>query len=102
MKRLYVKLIGNCTPSCREMAHLSSQSLDRKLCFWEKIRMNMHGWICSWCKDYSQQVQHISGTVQGEGESLAELKGDEMSDESKDKLKAMMAQSLAEEKDQGR
>ena len=93
MKNLFAKAIGAMCPCCRDMARLSSQSLDRKLNLRERIGMRIHGWICSWCVDYSDQVQIVNDSVKSEGESLAELKDDELSDECRARIRAMMQAS---------
>ena len=93
MKGLCIKLISRITPSCRDMAKLCSQSIDRKLTFWERMGMHMHGWICSWCVDYSDQVHKVSDSVRDEGESLAELKDGQLSEDCKARMRALMEES---------
>ncbi len=93
MKKLFTKVIGGISPCCRDMAILSSQSLDRRLTFRERFSMRMHGWICSWCVDYSDQVSKVNDTVTGEGESLAEMRDEKLSDACKERIKAMMKPS---------
>ena len=96
MKSLFVKAIARITHSCQRMSRLCSESLDRKLSLWERMRMCMHGWICSWCMDYSKQVNKVSSTVQDKGESLAELKNDQLSDECKARMRAILEKSSNE------
>lgn len=93
MKKFFSNAIAKFSPCCRDMAKLSSLSLDRKLSLKEQIGIRMHGWICSWCVDYSTQVGKLNQTVSGEGESLAELKDEKMSDECRARIKAMMETS---------
>lgn len=93
MKKLFTKVIGGMSPCCREMAFLASQSLDRRLTFREQFSMRMHGWICSWCVDYSDQVSKVNDTVAGEGESLAEMKDEKLSEACKERIKAMIESS---------
>ena len=52
--------------------------------------MRMHGWICGWCIDYSDQVHKVNQTVQNEGESLAELKDERLSEDCKQRMRALM------------
>ena len=93
MKSLLVKVIGRITPTCQNMTRLCSQSLDRKLSLRERISMRMHCWICSWCIDYSKQLNTVSSTVRDEAESLAELKDDKLSDDCKARMQAMVDDS---------
>ena len=42
--------------SCIEAGRLLSESLDRKLTFWEKIKLRFHAFICSSCARGGRQV----------------------------------------------
>jgi len=101
MKGLFAKMIEGMCPSCRDMAKLCSQSIDRKLTFWERLRMGMHCRICSWCIDYSDQVHKVSDTVSDEGESLAEVKKDKLSEDCKARIQAMMDASSKNDETNG-
>ena len=83
------------------MSRLCSESLDRDLTFLERVRMKMHGWICSWCIDYSDQVHHVNNAAKEEAESLAELKNERLSEDCKARMKAMMEASAKEAKKEG-
>jgi hypothetical protein len=93
MKNLIAKAIGLMCPCCRDMARLSSQSLDRTLSIRERIGIRIHGWICSWCVDYSDQVQMVSNHVKGAGESLAELKDDNLSEDCRERIREILKAS---------
>lgn len=99
MKGLFTRVISSLTPSCQDMSRLCSQSLDRKLTLKERICMRMHGWICSWCIDYSDQVHKVNQTVHDEGESLAELKDDCLSEDCKERMRTLMEASAKEEQE---
>jgi hypothetical protein len=99
MKNLITTAIGAMCPCCRDIAQLSSQSLDRKLTLRERIGMRIHGWICSWCIDYSNQVQIVSDKVKSDGESLAELNDEKLSDECRERIRVMMQPSSQEPDD---
>jgi len=42
--------------SCIEAGRLLSESLDRKLSFWEKVKLRFHAFICSSCSRGGKQV----------------------------------------------
>ena len=42
--------------SCKEATQLVSQGLDRKLGFWERVRLRVHLAICDGCTNFSKQV----------------------------------------------
>lgn len=93
MRRIFINFISGVTPSCREMTRLCSESLDRELSFGERLRMRMHGWICSWCIDYSDQIHQINSIVKEEADSLSEKKSDVMPAECRERIRKILAES---------
>ncbi len=63
--------------------------------------MCMHGWICSWCIDYSDQVEKVNHTVKDEEESLAELKDDRLSEDCKARMRALLKESAEKDGQEG-
>ena len=45
--------------SCKEVTHLVSQGLDRKLGFAERVRIRLHLAICDGCSAFSKQVAFL-------------------------------------------
>jgi Putative zinc-finger len=44
-------------PSCKEIAPVMSQSLDRSLTLRERIRLRLHLLVCVWCDLYLAQLR---------------------------------------------
>lgn len=53
--------------SCREVSHLVSQGLDRKLGFGERVAMRLHLAICRGCANFSRQMEFLRQAAQGLG-----------------------------------
>ncbi len=45
--------------SCKDASQIISQSLDRQLTIRERFALNLHLFICTYCKRFSQQVQSM-------------------------------------------
>ena len=45
--------------SCQEASRLASQSLDRILTLRQRIELRLHQMICSGCRAFARQLQHI-------------------------------------------
>jgi hypothetical protein len=45
--------------TCKEIAPVMSQSLDRQLTIIEHICMRVHMMLCKWCRDYLIQIRLI-------------------------------------------
>jgi hypothetical protein len=42
--------------SCKEVSHLVSESLDRKLPLWQRVQVRLHLFMCRFCSRFRQQV----------------------------------------------
>jgi hypothetical protein len=49
--------------SCKEVSHLVSQGLDRRLGLWERLRLRLHLAICDGCTNFSRQMQFLRKAV---------------------------------------
>jgi hypothetical protein len=46
-------------PSCKEVSHLVSQGLDRRLGFGEMVRLRVHLAICDGCTNFKRQMEFL-------------------------------------------
>ena len=90
LKGLYIKIIARLTPSCQELARLSSEALERKLSLREKLLIRLHNTVCSWCQCYEKQLQSIHQAVEGKGDVLGEEVDCCMSQDKKERLKSLL------------
>ena len=48
--------LSRITPSCRDVARLASDSMDRTLPLSTRIQLQLHYWICQACTEYRRQL----------------------------------------------
>jgi putative zinc finger protein len=46
-------------PSCKEVSHLVSQGLDRRLGFADRVRLRLHLAICDGCTNFKRQMDFL-------------------------------------------
>jgi hypothetical protein len=49
--------------SCRQAARLLSESYDRKLAFWERMRLRFHLVICRFCLGFARDMRRLEAAV---------------------------------------
>ena len=49
--------------SCKEVTHLVSEELDRRLGFGERLRLRIHLLICDGCANFSRQLAFLRRAV---------------------------------------
>ncbi|MBL8124841.1 MAG: zf-HC2 domain-containing protein [Blastocatellia bacterium] len=86
--RPFRRAILRVFPSCKEIVHLISASLDRPLTMREKFLMKMHLLACKPCVRYLDQSKFLSQAVKqmSEKEKDSLLSGS-LSDESRERIK---------------
>ena len=52
-------LLARITPPCKDVTHLVSQSLDRRLPWSTQLSLHVHFWICQACARYRNQLQTV-------------------------------------------
>jgi hypothetical protein len=45
--------------SCKEVSHLVSEGLDRRLGWWERVRLRLHLAICDGCANFKKQMDFL-------------------------------------------
>lgn len=75
------------TPSCKEIARLASEGLDRQLTWRERIRIRAHFGICFLCRRYEHQLLVLHQSLARNPESFSECSGVGLSAEEKARLK---------------
>jgi hypothetical protein len=58
-KQRSVALILGLTPDCADMARLASESLDKALPLYLRLRMRLHFLVCVWCARYFKQLKFL-------------------------------------------
>ena len=55
--------------TCKEVSHLVSEGLDRKLGLGERVALRLHLAICQGCTNFSKQMEFLRRAAQGLGPS---------------------------------
>lgn len=81
-------LMSKVLLSCAEAARRISDSMDRPLPAWDRIRLRGHLAICKFCERYRRQLQFLRSALRQHPDRLAEPSSDEpgLSAESKANL----------------
>jgi hypothetical protein len=45
--------------TCREVTRLGANAIDRPLTFRERVKLSMHGLLCSYCRNYMRQLRFV-------------------------------------------
>ena len=54
---------------CKEVTHLVSQGLDRRLGFGERVALRVHFAICGGCKNFDRQMKLLREAMRQLGEA---------------------------------
>lgn len=77
-------------PTCRQLAPIMSESLERSLSLRERLTLRLHLWVCRWCKWYLQQLHVMSDAIELRAAKIAEDKSPDapaLSTEARERLK---------------
>lgn len=45
--------------TCREATRLAASAIDRQLTLRERMKLSMHGLLCSYCRNYMRQLRFV-------------------------------------------
>ncbi|HEV2765986.1 MAG TPA: hypothetical protein VGV38_23575 [Pyrinomonadaceae bacterium] len=81
-------------PTCKQMAPVMSESLERPLTLRERVTLKLHLWVCVWCVWYLEQLRAMKATLRARG---AREGGDEvdsavkLSEEARERIRRALA-----------
>lgn len=58
-------------PSCKELAPVMSESLERSLTVRERVVLKLHLLVCNWCVWYLQQLRFMRATLRGRAAQIS-------------------------------
>jgi len=80
--------IGKLHPTCKEVTHLASDSMDRSLSTFDRVRMKLHMLVCERCVRYYRQIRAIHEAFRRHGLSVSEVEqGVNLSAQAKERIK---------------
>lgn len=79
--------------NCKQVSELVSESLDRKLTFWQRANLWMHLGMCGLCRRFRRDLVHVHEATRKYEEAIE--RGDlevnlKLSDESRDRIKQLL------------
>lgn len=92
ISKFFRRTILRTFPSCKEIVHIISASLDRPLTLREKFLMKIHLFACKPCVRYLDQSAFVSTAIKimDEGEKL-DLFAGTLSDSARSRIKSALA-----------
>jgi hypothetical protein len=77
--------------NCRETAELLSQSLEKNLSLWTRIKIRIHLMMCAFCIRFKKQMDFLHRTISDSREELNSLPLASVSDMPEDLKKRIQA-----------
>ncbi len=86
-------------PTCQQMAHVMSESLERPLTLRERLTLKLHLWVCVWCVWYLENLRTMRSALRAraaqEEEAAAEADDVEsavkLSEEARERIRRALA-----------
>lgn len=85
-KTRFAVWVWNHTPTCSEMARLTSRALDQPLPLKMRMQLRLHFVICAWCRRYFKQINFLHRAAPLLPVETEDLPGRGMSTEAKQRL----------------
>ena len=92
LKEVARELILRRLPSCKELAPLISQSLERPLSLRERAVLKIHLFVCAWCDWYLRQLHLLRNTLRAAPDTGDMPSAPTLSTEARARLKRTLAQ----------
>ena len=54
-------------PTCKQMAPVMSESLERRLSLRERVTLKLHLWVCVWCVWYLENLRTMREALRARG-----------------------------------
>ncbi|HJR09206.1 MAG TPA: zf-HC2 domain-containing protein [Pyrinomonadaceae bacterium] len=83
-------------PTCKEIAPLMSESMERRLTARERVALRVHLWVCVWCEWYLQHLRLMREALrqraaQSDVEEETSPASASLSNEARERLKRALA-----------
>jgi hypothetical protein len=75
-------------PTCQQTVETISQGMERPLKVGERIKLEIHFWICVWCQWYMEHLHLIRDTSRSQaGEAPDVMTGATLSNEARERIR---------------
>ena len=81
-------------PTCKQMAPVMSQSLERPLNLRERLSLKLHLWVCVWCVWYLEQLRTMRSTLRARSAREEAEEADsavKLSEEARERIRRALA-----------
>ena len=78
--------------SCKKASRLSSESLERPLSFWERIRLRFHCRMCSWCGGHDRDIKAVHEACHHE--ATDDSPTEELSPQARERIMAIVREHM--------
>ncbi len=82
-------------PTCRQMAPVMSESLERPLTLRERVTLKLHLWVCVWCVWYLEQLRTMREALRAhaahEGQADEADSAVKLSEEARERIRRALA-----------
>jgi len=82
--------------TCREATRLAANAIDRPLTFRERVKLSMHGLLCSYCRNYARQVRYLRKWVRRMSEPGVSPLGTELPSGSASRIKKRLENEISQ------
>lgn len=89
MRWAIIQAIARRLPPCRTITHLLSEARDRKLSLQERITVQTHLIVCTWCTRFEHQIACLEEAIEFAADRPECLVGAEMglTDSARDRIR---------------
>ena len=81
--------------TCREATRLAALAMDRPLNFSERVKLSMHGLLCSYCRNYMSQLRLLRKWVRRESGPDVSPLGTQMPSASASRIKKRLESEIS-------
>ena len=81
-------------PTCKQMAPVMSESLERRLTLRERVTLKLHLWVCVWCVWYLENLRTMREALRARGtrEEADEVESAvKLSEEARERIRRALA-----------
>ncbi|HWS87608.1 MAG TPA: hypothetical protein VN282_11630 [Pyrinomonadaceae bacterium] len=84
-------------PTCKQMAPVMSESLERPLTLRERLTLKLHLWVCVWCVWYLENLRTMRSALRARAAQEEEAAADEvesavkLSEEARERIRRALA-----------
>jgi hypothetical protein len=78
------------TPTCREVARLTSEGRDHPLPLGMRLRLGLHRGFCQWCARYAEQLDLLHEASQLYPKHIEHLKGPKLDENARARMKGAL------------